>query len=664
MKSVAGGVFALCLCAVPGVVAAESASETAEVFGARQSLRTASLSPSGSMLAYIASTGTQGETLYVVDLANGGAPKRALAFNEPLSNLRSCSWITEGRLLCNALISVKDVTVGEYLGVTRLFALNADGSDIKVIESPRSMRALGGTYDGGSLVSLNSEKYPDSILLTREYVKEDSRNTRLANDEEGLGIIALEIESGKERKVEAPDKNAIFYIADDAGSVRVKGVQRASASGYLDDQISYLYRQQGSDRWLPLSRAEVDSQTILGFEPLAVDSKRDVAYGFEVGDGGFANLYAIRLDGSEQKELLLTADGADIDELIRIGRKRRVVGASFATEKRQVAYFDKVLGDLAKALAGALPGKPQISFVGASEDESKLLLVAGSDTDPGMLYLFDRVSGQLNPLVPLREETEGRQLAKMSPVSFPAADGTEVPAYLTLPAGSDGKNLPAIVLPHGGPSARDEWGFDWLVQFFAARGYAVLQPNYRGSSGYGAAWFGRNGFQAWKTAVGDINDAGRWLVAEGIAEPGKLAIAGWSYGGYAALQSQALDADLYKAVVAIAPVTDLARLRQEERKFAGYRLVSKFIGEGPHVREGSPAENASQFKAPVLLVHGTADQNVDVGQSRLMADQLRKAGKNVDYLEFDELAHGLDDSEARKQMLVRIDAFLASALGS
>ena len=116
-------------------------------------------------------------------------------------------------------------------------------------------------------------------------------------------------------------------------------------------------------------------------------------------------------------------------------------------------------------------------------------------------------------------------MGTMRPVRFPAADGTMIPGYLTLPPGSDGKGLPAVVLPHGGPGSRDEWGFDWLVQFFTARGYAVLQPNYRGSAGYGDAWFGRNGFQAWEAAIGDVNDAGRWLVSEGIADPERLGIA-------------------------------------------------------------------------------------------------------------------------------------------
>lgn len=275
----------------------------------------------------------------------------------------------------------------------------------------------------------------------------------------------------------------------------------------------------------------------------------------------------------------------------------------------------------------------------------------------------DLATLQRRVVVGVRDELAGIRMGEMRPVTFPAADGTMIPGYLTLPPGSSGKGLPAIVMPHGGPSARDEWGFDWLVQYFVARGFVVLQPNYRGSSGYGSAWYQKNGFQSWRTAIGDVNDAGRWLLGQGIAAPGKLSIVGWSYGGYAALQSQVLAPDLFGAVVAIAPVTDLGKLRQDSVNRQSYRLVDAFIGEGPHVKEGSPALNARSFKAPVLMFHGTYDQNVSVDQARLMEQRLRDAGKAVTYVEFPALAHSLENSEARARVLAESDAFLRKALG-
>src|SRR6185436_15935099 len=238
-----------------------------------------------------------------------------------------------------------------------------------------------------------------------------------------------------------------------------------------------------------------------------------------------------------------------------------------------------------------------IQFVDSNLDETKLLIQAGSDTDPGRYYVYDKQAKNLAEIMLSRPDLEGMTLAPVKPVTYRAADGTQVPAYLTLPPGSGGKNIPAIVIPHGGPSARDEWGFDWFAQFFAVRGYAVLQPNYRGSSGYGDSWYQRNGFRSWRTAIGDVNDAGRWLVSQGIADPSKLAIVGWSYGGYAALQSNVLDPDLFKAVVAVAPVTDLSLLKEDSSGWSNYRITRDFIGSGPHISEGSPAQNAGKFQA-------------------------------------------------------------------
>ena len=284
------------------------------------------------------------------------------------------------------------------------------------------------------------------------------------------------------------------------------------------------------------------------------------------------------LDTLSAGRVIMAREDADVDSFIRIGRQRRVVGGSFATEKRAIEYFDEELAKLAASLGKALPNQPLINIVGASADENRLLIVASSDTDPGTVYLYDKSKRRLEQLLAVREFLVDRPMGKMTPITFPAADGTEIPGYLTLPAGSDGKGLPAVVLPHGGPAARDEWGFDWIVQFFTARGYAVLQPNYRGSSGYGEAWFGRNGYQAWETAVGDVNSAGRWLVSQGIADAGKMAIVGWSYGGYAALQSQVADPSLYKAVVAIAPVTDLEYLRSDARRYTNFELRDRQLG--------------------------------------------------------------------------------------
>ena len=219
------------------------------------------------------------------------------------------------------------------------------------------------------------------------------------------------------------------------------------------------------------------------------------------------------------------------------------------------------------------------------------------------------------------------------------------------------------MLPHGGPSARDEWGFDWLAQFLAARGNAVIQPNYRGSAGYGDAWLVKNGFKGWRTSIGDVTAAARYLTSSGIADGNRLAIVGWSYGGYAALQSAASEPALYKAAVAVAPVTDLALFKAEARDYTNSSLVDRFVGSGPHITEGSPLRQVGRIKVPVLMFHGTLDTNVAVEQSDKMAAALRSAGTPVDYSRIDGLDHQLEDSDVRSQMLLKIGQFLDKAIG-
>lgn len=647
------------LCSAAPLTAADDVQTLAAKFGARESIQSISLSPDGKKVAVIVPV-PGGESLAVVDLAGDAALKPILKATGDNDRLAYCRWATEETMVCGA--SFRENTAYGEMGFSRMFTVSADGKKIDVLSQEGNSRALYAMQYGGGVIDWVAEGKPGRVLMTRQFVPDNSTGTHISSSKEGLGVEAVDVITRKRSIIESPRGDANEYISDGQGVVRVMGMHRSDANGYSKGLVNYLYRRQGSREWEELSQLRFDSQTETGFNPFAVDSKANVAYGFDDA-GGFKALYSMTLDGTATKKLLVSRNDVDVDRLIRIGRSRRVVGASYATEKRAAEYFDPELRKLRSALAVAIPQHPIIEFIDATADEGKLLLFAGSDTQPGIFYLFDKQTKELAELLPLRAELKGEKLGAMTPVSFPASDGTQIPGYLTLPAGSTGKGLPAIVMPHGGPSARDEWGFDWLAQFFAARGFAVLQPNFRGSAGYGSEWFQKNGFQSWRTAIGDVNAAGKWLESQGIAAPGKLAIFGWSYGGYAALQSASLDPSLFKAIVAVAPVTDLGRLRDEHRNFSDFRLVDKFIGQGPHLTEGSPAANAQKIVAPVLMFHGDKDVNVGIAQSRLMVDRLSDAGKQVRLVEFPGLDHQLDESAARTRMLAESDAFLRKSLG-
>lgn len=652
------GRLSFCLLALLMLPAAGPPADPAAAFGAREDVISISLSPAGRKIAFISPGPGASSVVYAVDAAEGAQPRRVIGADGRKERITDCGWVSEERLVCQALFLMENVVPGELLMASRVFAINADGTKPMLLS--RRSRADDAYYAFGGGEILDWLPSTDgAVLMSRRYVPEVKIGSIVEDKREGYGVDRVDSDNAATKAVESPNKRAGGYISDGRGNVRIMLVPDMADTGYATGRFTYYYRTKGSSDWKQLSIYNAISET--GFRPVAVDPDLDVAYGFKGADGRDA-LYSVALDGSSRETLIFSHPQVDVDSTVRIGRAQRVVGITYATEKREAVFFDKDLAVLGKALAKALPATPLIRFIDSSVDESKLILWAGSDTDPGRYYLFDKAAKQLRPMMLDRPQLDGVTLAPMKPVTYTASDGTKVPAYLTLPPGGTGKNLPAIVMPHGGPSARDEWGFDWLAQYYASRGFAVLQPNYRGSAGYGDGWYQKNGFQSWRTAIGDVNDAGRWLTAQGIADPAKLAIVGWSYGGYAALQSGVLDPDLFKAVVAIAPVADLGQLVEDSRFWSNHRLARNFIGSGPHLREGSPAQNADKIKAPVLLFHGDKDRNVDVRHARLMHDKLKNAGGRSELVVYPGLDHGLHDTAARTDMLRRSDAFLRQAL--
>jgi dipeptidyl aminopeptidase/acylaminoacyl peptidase len=649
---------AMLVASAPSSAQESKTFDAAAAFGARQGVTNMSLSPDGKSVAYVTATPGAGSALVTLDLATGSKAHVALAASGKPERIGRCHWVSNERLVC-VVYGVVRSRVG-LLPFNRTIAVDRSGGNVKLLSTEETDYSRGYQLDGGTIL----DWLPDQegfVLMSRVYLPNDHTGSHLGSTREGLGVDLLDTRTLSVKSVEEPAGSAVSYISDGRGTIRIFGQKLKTGSGDSDSGIvGYRYRERDSREWLRLSEFNVVDGT--GFKPLAVDRDLNVAYGYKKKDGRWA-IYSVALDRSLSENLVYARPDVDVTGLFRIGRRNRVVGVSYAIDVAQTVYFDPDIAKLMASLARALP-KQTLSLVDSSTDEQVLLIFAGSDDDPGLYYVFDRPSSQLRTFLVVRRELEGVKLAKEKPITYPAADGVMVPGYLTLPPGKeDAKGLPSIVLPHGGPSDRDYWGFDWLSQYFAAQGFAVLQPNFRGSAGYGDSWLLQNGFKSWRIAIGDVLDAGHWLVAQGIADPAKLSAVGWSYGGYAALQSAATEPGLFKAVVAIAPVTDLESLKEEHRHWSDFYLVSQGMGDGPNMREGSPAKNSERIKVPVLLFHGELDRNVGIGQSRLMAERLAKAGVKNELVTWDDLDHYLEDSRARTQMLRKSDQFLRQSLG-
>ena len=630
-----------------------SLADDAAAFGARESVSQPALSPDGTEVLYLTPGPGRSTVALVANLATGAT--RGVTKSEAPDELQWCKYVSVTRAVCR-VSALNDSGMG-IIGSARLVAVDLDGKNLKLLgQSTSAYDAYARQYDGDVIDWMDGRT--GSVLMSRQYVPEEYKmNTRLVRDKAGLGVDKIDTASLRTSAVEPPNAKASGFMGDGRGNVRLMASAAVTATGYLSGEMAYYYRTPSSKDWHQLAVSVDDN-----WEPLAIDAASNQLYVLKKYNGRMA-LFANTLGDSPTEQLVGQNSYVDIDDVVRAGRAQKVIGYTFAEDTRRAVYFDPEFKRLSASLSKAIPNLPIVDFVDASTDGNKLLIFAGSDQDPGRYYVFDRATKSLNEALLARPKLDGRTLAKQQSVIIPASDGAGIPAYLTLPPNTSGKNLPAVVLPHGGPSARDEWGFDWLPQFLAARGYAVLQPQYRGSAGFGDAWLNQNGFKNWRTSIGDVTASAKWLASKGIADPKRTAIVGWSYGGYAALQSAATEPALYKAVVAVAPVTDLAMLKEDFHDFTNYKLVADEIGSGPHVADGSPLRHAADINVPVLLVHGTLDANVNYRHSQKMDQALKAAGKRSELITFDGLDHQLNDSAARTRMLTRIGEFLDAAIG-
>jgi dienelactone hydrolase len=632
--------------------------DAAAAFGALPSVSGMRLSPDGKSVSYIASTGAAASLLVTYDLSGSQKPVAALSGDGFPDRIRDCYWVSNQRVVCQVFGIMKGGDA-ELLPFTRLVAVDRGGGNAKVLSRRDSDWQHGLQLSGGEVIDWLPDE-DGAVLMTRVYIPDDHIGTRIASTDRGLGVDRVDTRTLQSHAVEKPVADVDDYVSDGRGTVRV--IARGSrVQGFQESPVEhFFYRRQNSRDWQPLSDYNVLERS--GFYPVSIDHDRDLVYGLKKVDGRIA-AYSVALDGSMKENLLYADPQVDVENFFSLGRRQRAVGISYVTDYRHAVYFDPDMERLTRSLARALSRGGHLNLVDASSDEQILLVSSSSDEDPGVYYLFNRGTKEMKTFLVMRRELEGVKLAKVKPVTYPAKDGTLIPGYLTLPAGvEEAKGLPALVLPHGGPSARDIWGFDWLAQFFAARGFAVLQPNYRGSAGYGDAWLKQNGFKSWRTSIGDVLDAGHWMISQGIADPSKLCILGWSYGGYAALQSAVVEPGLFKAVVAVAPVVDLGNFKEEWRHWSNFYIMQDLVGDGPHIEEGSPARHADKIKVPVLLFQGTLDRNVSIKQSRLMDARLSAAGVKHEFVTFEGLDHELADSNARTTLLRKSDEFLKASI--
>jgi dipeptidyl aminopeptidase/acylaminoacyl peptidase len=343
-----------------------------------------------------------------------------------------------------------------------------------------------------------------------------------------------------------------------------------------------------------------------------------------------------------------------------------IVATTYTDERLRIVWHNKTWQADYNFLTKQLPGR-EINPGNTTADESLWLLSAGSDTEPGERYLFDRKTRKLTKQYQVYEKLPRQYLAKMESIRYKSSDGLEIPAYLTLPKGVPPKNLPMVLVPHGGPWGRDAWGYDPMAQFLANRGYAVLQPNFRGSTGYGKKFLNAGNLQWGEKMQDDLTWGVKHLVAQGIADPKRVAIMGGSYGGYATLAGVAFTPDVYAAAVSIVGPSTLITLLdsippywEAIRKLFHERMGDPSTPDGKaRLERQSPLNSASKIKTPLLVVQGANDPRVKKAESDQIVIALRDRGFPVEYLVAPDEGHGFARPVNNMAMFALAERFLA-----
>jgi dipeptidyl aminopeptidase/acylaminoacyl peptidase len=347
-----------------------------------------------------------------------------------------------------------------------------------------------------------------------------------------------------------------------------------------------------------------------------------------------------------------------------------LIATTYQDERQRIYWKDKTFEADYKLLQKQLPQK-EIGFASSTKDEKLWLIAAYSDTDPGEVYLFDRTTKKLTLQYRLREKLNRDHLAPMKAVKYASSDGLEIPSYLTLPKGVEAKNLPAIIVPHGGPWGRDTWGYNSFAQFLANRGYAVLQPNFRASTGYGKKFLDAGNHEWGQKMQDDVTWGAKYLIAQGIADPKRVGIMGGSYGGYATLAGVAFTPDTYAAAVSIVGPSNLITLLEsippyweQIRTLFHERMGNPNTPEGrAQLERQSPLNSAAKIKTPLLVIQGANDPRVNKRESDQIVIALRDRGFPVEYLVAPDEGHGFARPVNSMAMFATSEKFLAKYLG-
>lgn len=521
--------------------------------------------------------------------------------------------------------------------------------------------------DGSKVITLNKTKkrsktethryqpqFQDQIL---DIIPNDPDHILLEWNEEFDNIIPVyrvDVNTGRFARRQSGRRNVTNWITDRDGNIR-------AATKVDEFDKSVIARLSGGSTLEAVwAGATLGSEK---FHPVGFGADPDIMLVLANNGSDRLGLWEFDLRTQNFGKLIFSHAKADIHGVLYDSDGTTVIAASYALAGNKTHYVDGEYALIKKEIKQAFPGQ-STGITSVSRNRKKVIVSASGNSEPSLYYVYDRDKRSIDPLAASYPELYGKQLSAMESTSYKARDGLTIPAFVSLPPGQKGKKpIPFIVMPHGGPHARDKISFDFVTQFLTNRGYGVLQMNFRGSSGYGAKFEEAGDGQRGLAMQDDVTDGAKWLIDQGLTSPGNLCIVGWSYGGYAALMGAVKTPDLFNCAASMAGVSDTGKLKRDQRGYINLRVRTSTLGsDSVSNKEVSPLARVNEIKIPILLLHGEVDRVVRVSHSRDMASALKRAKKSYKYVELENGNHSLTSGINRTQFLKELESFLAEHL--
>ena len=531
----------------------------------------------------------------------------------------------------NRIIYLQDVGGDENF---QLFSVGSDGKNLKALTPFPKVR----TEIQDDWRDIAGKEKEVMILLNK-------RDARFFDP------YSVNIVTGELKVLFQNDKNYDSWYTDHTGTIRIAGktdgvnttyYQRATEAAAFDSFLTTTYKDQFAIQFFTFDNKNIYVSSNIGRDKTTI-VEYDLATKKEV------------------KEIYANPE-YDVDGLSFSEKRKVLTHVTFTSWKRENHFLDAETEAEYKKMQDKFKGY-EIGIYGNNNAEDKFVVWTGNDKVAAKYYFYDKKTGDTKFLADAFPWLKEEQMATMKPVEYKSRDGLTIHGYLTLPKGYKAKNLPVVINPHGGPWARDDWGFNNEAQLFANRGYAVLQMNFRGSTGYGKEFWLKSQKQWGKTMQDDITDGVQWLIKEGIADPKRVAIYGGSYGGYATLAGVTFTPDLYACAVDYVGVSNMFTFMKtippywEPYKAMFYEMVGDPVKDSALLAEVSPALHAGKIKTPLFVAQGANDPRVNKAESDQMVEALKKRGVAVDYMVKNDEGHGFANENNRLDFYRAMDKF-------